>query len=236
VRRVTQGDASAFAELYEKHAPTVASVVRHELHDRNLAADIVQEVFARALASIGNLREPGSFRAWLLSIAHHMAIDARRSARRSHRVAFDVAPEPEDPYADPFETAQVAELARTVRVCMTRLSPQDALILGLVGDLGFTPAEVAATLGVSRGAAKVRVHRARRRLLERLTVELFDRCRERIACPQLLLALAESERRGEEHVRGCSVCQTAVLGELDLFRARSLALGACVSAALSPPM
>jgi RNA polymerase sigma-70 factor (ECF subfamily) len=217
VARVAAGDTGAFATLYEKHVNTVTSVVRHNVRDRELAADIVQDVFARALASIGNLREPSSFRAWLLSIARHMAIDAGRKASRSRRADGHAMAELEDSRPDPLESAQLAEVARLVRRCVARLSPRDATAISLVADLGFTPVEVAAALGVSRGAAKVVVHRARRRLLDLLTVEVITNGDPLGRCPELSLAFENGDAEIERHARSCPKCRRLAMGELQMF-------------------
>ncbi len=159
------GERDAFGRLYGELHPVVRQVVRDNVHTGADIDDVVQEVFVRALRRLGSLREPARFRPWLLSIARRAAIDHRRV-----RVAGRVVPDAEvgvgeaAPVAGPDDAVAVrAELARVQRAVAT-LSPRDALALDLVGHLGFGPAEVGAVLGITPGAAKVVVHRARQRL------------------------------------------------------------------------
>lgn len=163
VARVRAGDVAAFADLYRAHAPAVAVAVRANLTGSDAVADAVQEAFARALERLDLLRDPTRFRPWILAIARNLAID---EIRHRQRLRGDVAEadEPVSNDASPDTVAELRDLVRTVRGCVAGLSRRDATALVLVSEMGFGPAEVGAALGISTGAAKVAVHRARRRL------------------------------------------------------------------------
>jgi len=171
IAKVRDGDMVAFTALYREHVGAVVKAVRDNVHDAETVADVTQEVFARVLERLGTLRDPDRFRPWLLSIARHAAIDQRRSRGR--------APEPFDPaeheWADtgrgPGEIAELNDLVRLVQGCVAGLSTRDATALTLVSQLGLSVAEVAVALGVSGGAAKVTLCRARRRLRDALALE-----------------------------------------------------------------
>jgi RNA polymerase sigma-70 factor (ECF subfamily) len=205
------GDDRAFAELYRRHAPAVAAAIRDRERDPDRVADAVQEAFARALARLDDLREPTRFRAWVLAIARNLGTDHQRTGGRVRLEPLpaenDERPEPADPAVGPDELASLAELASLVRGCVAGLSPRDATAVGMVTWLGFGPAEVAAGLGISHGAAKVLLHRARRRLRDRVVLEVAA-ARRRGRCPEL----AEVHDAGDDvaalsHVRSCEHCE-----------------------------
>ncbi len=165
VEQVLGGSAAAFADLYRTHLAAVTLVVRNTLSDPDARADVVQEAFAKAFERLPSLREADRFRPWLLSIARHVAIDQRRRKRQMVTVADDKAwAEIADGRPGPQEAADVRELAGVVAGCIASLRPRDARAILLATHFECTPAEVAASLGVTTGAAKVAVHRARKRL------------------------------------------------------------------------
>jgi len=164
VSRARGGDTTAFAALYGRHAGAVRAALRSQLRDGDRVDDLVQEAFARALARIDSLREPDRVRSWLLAIARNLAMDEHRARARTAPMFDDDALDVPSTDPGPSDWAEAAELGSNVVGAMSLLSRRDATALALVHDLGFSPAEVAAALEITPGAAKVAVHRARRRL------------------------------------------------------------------------
>ncbi|GAO01275.1 RNA polymerase sigma factor [Anaeromyxobacter sp. PSR-1] len=137
------------------------------------ADDLAQDVFEKAQRAVGTFRGGSRVLTWLYRIATNAAIDRLRTAERNLEVALH------DDEADPFDAARSAEAAhersldgeldRTrMRACILDVveqlpTSQRAAIL--LGELrGFSDRELADALGVSLGAAKIRLHRARRAL------------------------------------------------------------------------
>jgi RNA polymerase sigma-70 factor (ECF subfamily) len=217
VELVRAGHPSAFAALYRAHAPAVYRVARERVPIAEAATDVVQEAFARALANLDKLREPERFRPWILSIARHAAIDDRRSRSRVTPLGDDSAGALPSDDRGPDELAELAELAELLDVCVGDLSPRDATAVYLVTHLGLSPAEVGAALGIGPGAAKVVVHRARRRLRDALALRLMVRHR---AAP--CVRFSELHDRGQvvqaaRHLRQCPICEQAVSTEVQLY-------------------
>jgi RNA polymerase sigma factor (sigma-70 family) len=183
VEKVRAGDTAAFADLYRAHAPAVAVAVRANIRDSEAVADVVQEAFLRALEQLDSLREADRFRPWVLAIARNAAVDERRHHQRV--VAdLDAAGELTSSEVGPEDLAELRDAVRAVRGCVAGLSRRDATAVALVSELGFGPAEVGAALGISPGAAKVVVHRARRRL--QAALELEAAVRERASVDEAL--------------------------------------------------
>jgi RNA polymerase sigma-70 factor (ECF subfamily) len=213
------GHPSAFAALYRAHAPAVYRVARERVPVVEAATDVVQETFARALANLDKLREPDRFRPWILSIARHAAIDDRRSRSRLMPLGDESAGALPSDERGPEEVAELAELAELLDISVGDLSPRDATAVYLVTHLGFSPAEVGAALSISPGAAKVVVHRARRRLRDALALRLMVRHR---AAPCVEFGdLYDSGQIVEaaRHLRRCPICERAVTTEVRLYDA-----------------
>ena len=171
--RARDGDSESFSELSSRHAPAVRVAVRDTVSDRDEQLDLVQETFARALQRLASLNDPALFRAWVLQIARHAAIDHRRRASRAVEVSIDEPDRPQLPSKapSPDELAELSELASRLQTGFARLSQRDATALSLAVHLGFGPAEIAIALGTTRANAKVILHRARRRLRKAAELE-----------------------------------------------------------------
>lgn len=165
VRRAL-GDRAAFAELYRRYLPRVYRFALARTGDAEHAQDVTAQTFLAALEGLATYRGPGTFLAWLLTIARHKAADQQRGQRplapleEAERVASG-EPSPDDVVATRIELARVARALRA-------LAPEraEALSLRLFGEL--TTAEVAAAMGKSETATKMLVHRAMCDLRERL--------------------------------------------------------------------
>ncbi len=170
------------------------------------ADDLAQDVFEKAQRALGTFRGDSRVLTWLYRIATNVAIDRLRSAER--RVDLERHSDEADPDAAHSEDAArprsvEGELDRArMRECILGVvdqlpTSQRAAIL--LGELrGLSDRELADALGVSLGAAKIRLHRARRALkaaLERACS--FDRDEQNeFACapkPGALVSLARSK-------------------------------------------
>jgi RNA polymerase sigma factor (sigma-70 family) len=221
VTAVLRGDSAAFAELYRLHVRAVAVVIRDRSHDPDEVTDLIQETFVRALEGLPSLREKDRFRPWLLTIARHTVIDHGRASTRRGSVPEAVVEE-EVPVkgAGPDEVAELRDLARLLSGCVASLSVRDATVVGLVTELDFSNADVASALGISAGAAKVVVHRARRRLRDALALELMVR-RRGAGCDEFARLYDEGNLAdAARHVRACPACDTQVHSDISLYGTR----------------
>jgi RNA polymerase sigma factor (sigma-70 family) len=216
VEAVLAGDMGAFATLYRAHVRAVTAAVRDNVHDPESIADVIQEVFLRALERLGTLRDLDRFGPWLLSIARHAAVDHRRLRGRSP-IVDDFAVEPAATASGPDVVAELNELAALIRTCVGQLSTRDATALTLVTQLGFGPADIATALDVSPGAAKVILHRARRRLRDTLALELLVR-RRGGGCAAFDAYFTAGDLIGAgRHVRACPSCGAVADSEVSLY-------------------
>ncbi len=132
-----------------------------------LAQDLTQEVFVRALDNIGRYHERGSqFSSWLLRIAHNLIIDHYRSAAK--RRCFDLsAVRPVSAgisVSDPVSEAERREQIEKVLGALPGLSAWQREVISLRFGAGLHLAEAAEVMGKSLGAVKTLQHQAIRKL------------------------------------------------------------------------
>lgn len=182
-----KGDERAFADLFDRHAGTLAARIRGGLSARITrkvsVSDILQEVRITAFRRIGTLErgDEGAFGAWLLRIADYkVAAVVKRYAQTAKRAARAEVTRGERPATvdaraggrSPSEAAMGREDAAFVRDVLALLPEDYRRILSLVFEEQLSLGEAAERMGRSREAAKKLYGRA----LARFT-ELVERAR-----------------------------------------------------------
>ena len=158
VELVLAGDRSGAAYLIEQYQMDVYNASLRILANPADAEDVTQDTFLAAFERMSTYRPGQALSPWLRAIARHRAIDlARRRAR---------APEPELPAAS--ESAEKIALdrieAERVRAALNRLPSRDRTLLVLRYWEDQSVESVASSMGMSEGAARVALLRARRSL------------------------------------------------------------------------
>lgn len=154
-----------FGQLYERYAQDVLRFALYLTGSRAEAEDITSETFVRAWVESDALRV-GTVKAYLFMIARNLHVDWRRKEARRGEPA-DPAPGPE------IETGGRSEL-RAVMAALQRLPEIDraALLMRSQDEMSYDT--IAAALGLTAAAGRVKVHRARMKLAELRDKE--DRC------------------------------------------------------------
>ncbi|MFN0071191.1 MAG: sigma-70 family RNA polymerase sigma factor [Chloroflexota bacterium] len=101
VQRAKDGDSTAFAELYEAHAPRLYRYFLPRVSGQpQIAEDLTEEVFVRVLERFNQYEDRGlPFGAWLFRIAHNLLIDSRRRAPKQPLVNIDECDDIDSPSA-----------------------------------------------------------------------------------------------------------------------------------------
>lgn len=167
VGQAQRGDRRALGELVRRHQRAVFALCLRYVRDTDEAADLVQRAFVRAMTKLGELREAGSFRSWILRIGAHLSLNhLRDNARFVDEEEGADRPADTDSPADPpaLERLELAEQADELRAAVRALPTKQRMTLELriYEDLSFR--EIAAALDISEGAAKVNFHYAVRKL------------------------------------------------------------------------
>lgn len=145
--------------------------VRALVDDPALAEDVVQEALLKALRAAPDVTDEDALTGWLFRVARNTAVDLhrrrQREAARVERYAAEAetAVEPEDSL--PRSNGEAA-LCACYEALLPTLKPEYADLISAVELGGETPAAAAERLGITRNNLKVRRHRARQQLRERL--------------------------------------------------------------------
>lgn len=162
--RASADDAEAFGCFYDRHVNTVLGFFMRRTGWPQLAADLSAETFAAAFGSRRRYRDTGApALAWLLGIARHQLGTALRKERvemrARKRLGIERAELDDESYARIEELGELEDLRRVIDEALDTLSPSVAAAVSLrvIRELPYS--EVAARLGCSEGAARVRVAR-----------------------------------------------------------------------------
>src|SRR5207302_2257577 len=169
VERAQQGDDEALEQLYLLHFDRIFSYLHMSVGNRYDAEDLTTQTFLKMLESIGRFRwRSVPFSAWLFRIAHNLAMDHFRAARRV-QVEEDV-PEPPAGEESAAEEEALESIGRASMLEMIEgLSHDQRQVLTLKFVFSFSNAEAAAILGKTEGAVKSLQHRALATLQKQLT-------------------------------------------------------------------
>src|SRR5437868_14382840 len=160
VDRAQQGDREALEELYLLHFDRIYSYLHVSVGNRHDAEDLTTQTFLRMLESIKRFRwQSAPFSAWLFRIAHNLAMDHFRAARR-----WQPEEEVPEPPADESTSAEMGALESIGQKSMLELiedlSGEQQQVLTLKFVFNFSNGEVATILGKTEGAVKSLQHRA----------------------------------------------------------------------------
>jgi len=165
------GDREAFdAVVRATYADTFALAMRLTANEED-AKDVVQEAYFRAYRGLKRFRGESSFTTWLYRITANCAsTQLARGARHRHDDLDDLADELRDarPDHDPEARAEASMLRSRVAAALDDLPPRLRAVVVLRDVYDLPHDAIAAELGISEAAAKVRLHRARLRLRSQL--------------------------------------------------------------------
>lgn len=168
---MAQGDASAVANLYDRHARAVYSLALRMLADAAEAEDVVQDVFTQAWRQAG-LYDPSRAPVigWLLVITRARSLDRLR-ARRSRIALAGVGPDPAtvvDSSPRPDARAIGLEQGTRVRAALASLSAAQREAIELAYYKGLSQSDIAERLQEPLGTIKTRIRSGLIRLRELL--------------------------------------------------------------------
>lgn len=165
IARAQDGDSEAFGELAWRYRDTVFTLAVR-LVGPNLAGDVTQEALIRAWRAMPRFRGDAALATWLHRITVNTAWTMRKRAARHEAQQLDetVYEHAVDRSAGPEKAGEMIEVRADLRTAIEQLSPGQRAVLVLRDVYGWTHAEVARELGITHTTAKVRLHRARKRV------------------------------------------------------------------------
>jgi RNA polymerase sigma-70 factor (ECF subfamily) len=187
IRRAQRGETAAYEELLHAHQQRVFAVVGGILRRREDVEDVVQQVFIKVYVSIRQFDLRSTFSTWLYKIAVNECYDYLRK-KRVRRLVYEADLSEEQVRqletfdrgmgaAPPADAAQRAEMRQLVGRLLDELQEEDRHMLVLKEVEGLSVEEIGEALGINVNTVKVRMFRARVRLVDVYRKRLKERRR-----------------------------------------------------------
>jgi len=170
------GQEAAYRELIRRYERPVFALLFRMVRDRELAEDLAQETFVKALNAIDSYRPEFKFSSWIFKIANNAAIDHLRR-RELDTLSLDGSPHAETPEAmqatalqigarqeSPLDAVEAKELGGAIEAAIGRLRPEYRSCILLRHVEGRAYEEIAEILDLPLGTVKTYIHRARNEL------------------------------------------------------------------------
>lgn len=204
-----QGDRAAFGRLIERYQGLAGRIALRMVTSQDIAHDLVQDAMLQAYLSLKDLRNEGSFRSWLYGIVLNISKSYLRDQKRQSR--FSEALNDDQPEGlwnassvskDPQQIAIERELHSLVLSAIEELPRAFREAVRLYYYESLTLHEIAAITGASPGVIKVRLHRARNYLREKLyhaypemKVEMTSRHRRKIMIKAKVVDIVKGDEK-----------------------------------------
>ena len=180
VLRARSGQEAAYRELIRRYERPIFALLFRMVRDRELAEDLAQETFVKALNAIDSYRPEFKFSSWIFKIANNTAIDHLRR-RELDTLSLDGSPHAETPEAmqatalqigarqeTPLDTVEAKELGSAIEAAIGLLRPEYRSCILLRHVEGRAYEEIAEMLNLPLGTVKTYIHRARNELRQSL--------------------------------------------------------------------
>jgi len=164
------GDQLAFEQLVKATYAGTYTLAFRLTGDEEDARDVVQESYLRAFRGLKRFRGDAQFTTWLYRITANCASThlGKRSRHRHDELLDDSPIADTNPDVDPEARSDASALRERLNVALRDLPPRLRAVVVLRDVYDLPHEAIAAELGISESAAKVRLHRARRKLREHL--------------------------------------------------------------------
>ncbi|HET9041291.1 MAG TPA: sigma-70 family RNA polymerase sigma factor [Gemmatimonadales bacterium] len=174
------GREAAYRELIRRYERPIFALLFRMVRDRELAEDLSQETFIKALNAIESYRPEFKFSSWIFKIANNAAIDHLRR-RELDTLSLDGSPHAETPEAmqatalqigarqeSPLDAVEAKELGGAIETAIGKLRPEYRSCILLRHVEGRAYEEIAEMLDLPLGTVKTYIHRARNELRQAL--------------------------------------------------------------------
>ena len=160
------GDRQAFDELVRRTFVDTFTLARRLTGNEEDARDVVQEAYLRAWRGLSKFRGDAQFSTWLYRITANTASTHVARRRRRRAEPFDDDFEPADIHAEEqiHQGAESAEALERISEALDELPPKLRTVVVLKDVYGMSHEAIADELDITVAAAKVRLHRGRRKL------------------------------------------------------------------------
>ena len=183
ISKVLEGDKQAYAQLIRRHQRFVFTLALRFSKSREDAEEIAQDCFIKAYRALHTFRQTSKFSTWLYSIVYTTSMTFLRKKKLDTQSIDDESSivQLESRISDlSSNDAEHKSKMVYVNLAISRLLPDDAAIITLFYQGEQSLEEIGQTLGMEANTVKVKLHRARHRLKEKIENILHQEVRELI--------------------------------------------------------
>jgi RNA polymerase sigma-70 factor (ECF subfamily) len=171
ISKVLQGEQQAFAELVNRYQNFVFTITLRYTNNREDAEEVAQDIFVKAYRSLADFRGASKFSTWLYTIVTTSCISfLRKKKLETHSLDNEKVFEQVKNQDSGFDANQVEQKSKiaSVNEAIKLLSPDDAKIITLFYKGEQSLEEIGQIIGMEPNTVKVKLHRARQRLKEKM--------------------------------------------------------------------
>ena len=171
ISRVLRGEQNAYAELVNRYQNYVFTLTLRMIKSREDAEEVAQDVFIKAYKSLADFRGESKFSTWLYTITNTTSITfLRKKKLEVHSLDNEKVFEVADSRDSGFSANTIEQKSRVnmVNQAIAMLSPDDAEVITLFYKAEQNLEEISRILRLETNTVKVRLHRARTRLKEKM--------------------------------------------------------------------
>jgi RNA polymerase sigma factor (sigma-70 family) len=165
LKRCKAGERKAQEMLYKQFAAKMLGVCMRYATDKMEAEDMLQNGFIRVFQKISDFRGDGSFEGWVRRIMVHSSIEYYRKHHKMLQVV-DIDERSNEPSVNPVAAANLD--AKDLLLLIQKLSPGYRMVFNLYAIEGYSHKEIASIVGITEGASKSQLSRARTILKEQI--------------------------------------------------------------------
>jgi RNA polymerase sigma factor (sigma-70 family) len=181
IKQVMAGDQAAYASLVKRHQRFVFTLALRFTKNREDAEEIAQDCFVKAYRSLTSFQQTSKFSTWMYTIVYttSMTFLRKRKLDTQSLDSEDSHTQLEN-HVSAFNADQVEQKSKFtyLNMAINQLLPDDAAIITLFYKGEQSLEEIAGALGMESNTVKVKLHRARHRLKERLEALLQHEVKE----------------------------------------------------------
>ena len=163
IKQINDGNIDAFTHIVRRYQAMVYSIVYKVSSNTVEAQDITQEVFIKIYQSLSQFKSDAKFSTWVYRIAYNTTISMLRQKKHHFYNILDVQDDiPDVNMDDAIDKITKEERMKSLDIVMTKLSPDDALLVTLFYMEEKSMQEVSEISNLSLSNVKVRLHRIRK--------------------------------------------------------------------------
>ncbi len=167
ITKVINGDTNAFAYLVDKYKDMVYSLAYKMTKNREEAEEISQDTFIKAFKNLNKFKGDSKFSTWLYRIVYHAALDSIKKNKNNNSTfeINEVTYNQIKSVEDILQGIERKERAKIMNECLLKLPEEERSIIWMFYYDELSLKEIIEVTKISEANVKVKLHRARKKLL-----------------------------------------------------------------------